>query len=80
MKSTKKILALLLAAVMCMGLFVGCGESNANDDTPLVVGYSPFSGKFSPFFSETASILPHFLTQEELSGTFVGGFTLLGLL
>ncbi len=56
MKSTKKILALLLAAVMCMGLFVGCGEggNDAKDDTPLVVGYSPFSGKFSPFFSETA--------------------------
>ena len=55
MKSTKKILALLLAAVMCMGLFVGCGGGNdADDDTPLVVGYSPFSGKFSPFFSETA--------------------------
>ena len=56
MKSTKKILALLLAAVMCMGLFVGCGEggNEAKDDTPLVVGYSPFSGKFSPFFSETA--------------------------
>ena len=53
MKSTKKLLALLLAAVMCMGLFVGCGK-DASDDTPLVVGYSPFSGKFSPFFSETA--------------------------
>jgi len=25
-----------------------------NADTPLVVGYSPFSSKFSPFFSETA--------------------------
>ena len=24
------------------------------DETPLVVGYSPFSSKFSPFFSETA--------------------------
>ncbi|MBR5942217.1 MAG: ABC transporter substrate-binding protein [Clostridia bacterium] len=55
MKSTKKILALLLAAVMCMGLFVGCGgEEEVANDTPLVVGYSPFSGKFSPFFSETA--------------------------
>ena len=25
-----------------------------NNDTPLVVAYSPFSRKFSPFFSETA--------------------------
>ena len=55
MKSTKKILALLLAAVMCMGLFVGCSkEEEAVNENPLVIGYSPFSGKFSPFFSETA--------------------------
>ena len=27
---------------------------SANDTTPLVVGYSPFNSKFSPFFSETA--------------------------
>ena len=26
----------------------------SNPDTPLVVGYSPFNSKFSPFFSETA--------------------------
>ena len=25
-----------------------------SDDTPLVVGYAPFSSKFSPFFSESA--------------------------
>ena len=47
----KKILALALAIVLCCGLFVGCGGT---DDTPLVVGYSPFSSKFSPFFAETA--------------------------
>ena len=27
---------------------------SANETTPLVVGYSPFNSKFSPFFSETA--------------------------
>ena len=25
-----------------------------SDDTPLVVGYAPFSSKFSPFFAESA--------------------------
>lgn len=30
------------------------GESEASGDTPLVVGYSNFSSKFSPFFAETA--------------------------
>ncbi len=29
-------------------------KETKNDTTPLVVGYSPFSEKFSPFFSETA--------------------------
>ena len=31
----------------------GGGEGGASD-TPLVVGYSPFNSKFSPFFAETA--------------------------
>ena len=76
----KKLLALLLAVVMCVGIFAGCGGAEpaatpapaaepaaeaepapeaeavvtASEDTPLVVGYSPFNSKFSPFFSETA--------------------------
>ena len=62
MKMTKRILALLLAAVLCMGILAACGEKSDatadektdSSDTPLVVGYSPFSGKFSPFFAETA--------------------------
>ena len=29
-------------------------EQSNNEKTPLVVGYSPFNSKFSPFFSETA--------------------------
>jgi peptide/nickel transport system substrate-binding protein len=48
---------------MCLALFAGCGskqsangseEPAASGDKPLVVGYSNFSSKFSPFFSETA--------------------------
>ena len=31
----------------------GEGQQEASSDTPLVVGYSSFSSKFSPFFSET---------------------------
>ena len=54
MKKATRILALVLCAVMCLGLFVGCGKKPQNSDTPLVVGYSPFNSKFSPFFSETA--------------------------
>ncbi len=30
------------------------GQDTEENTTPLVVGYSPFSNKFSPFFSETA--------------------------
>ena len=55
MKKATRILALVLCAVMCLGLFVGCvNKGKQNNDTPLVVGYSPFNSKFSPFFSETA--------------------------
>ncbi len=53
----KKVLALALAIIMCLGMFAGCKPNDGdkdNKDTPLVVGYSPFSSKFSPFFAETA--------------------------
>ena len=83
----KKILALVLTGVMCVGLLSACGNGGSSDssaksestaassavseastasaseteptpvrdeNTPLVVGYSPFSEKFSPFFSSTA--------------------------
>ncbi|MGM9521396.1 MAG: ABC transporter substrate-binding protein [Oscillospiraceae bacterium] len=73
MKNAKKLLALLLALIMCVGLLAGCSDKTDNESntdvqnpddtqkpteeentTPLVVGYSPFNSKFSPFFSETA--------------------------
>ena len=52
----KKVLALALAIIMCLGMFAGCkpNDGDKEKDTPLVVGYSPFSSKFSPFFAETA--------------------------
>ena len=55
----KRTLALILSLVMCLGLLAGCGDKTTGDqtqseDTPLVVGYSAFNEKFSPFFSETA--------------------------
>ena len=50
----KKKLALLLALVMvCISVLSGC-SGGGSADKPLVVGYSNFSSKFSPFFSETA--------------------------
>ena len=52
MKRTTRILALLLAVVMCAFIFAACGKKNTRET--LVVGYSPFNEKFSPFFSETA--------------------------
>ena len=52
----KKVLALALAIIMCLGMFAGCkpNDGDKEKDTPLVVGYSPFSSKFSPFFAESA--------------------------
>lgn len=50
----KKRLALLMALVMvCISVLAGC-SGGGSGDKPLVVGYSNFSSKFSPFFSETA--------------------------
>ena len=57
----KRLLALFLAATMVVG-FAACGgkensKSNkggsSSAETTLVVGYSPFSSKFSPFFANT---------------------------
>ena len=51
----KKLLSLLLAMLMCVSMFsFGLTPAFAADDTPLVVGYSPFNSKFSPFFATTA--------------------------
>ncbi|MBR5740541.1 MAG: ABC transporter substrate-binding protein, partial [Firmicutes bacterium] len=52
----KKTLVIVLALAMVMTAFVGCGGSGNGEASqdPLVVGYSYFSSKFSPFFSETA--------------------------
>ena len=50
----KKLLSLILAVLMCVSMFsFGMTSAFAADDTPLVVGYSPFNSKFSPFFSTT---------------------------
>lgn len=50
----RKIVALLLVAVFCLGTFAACGGTGSGNSTPLVVGYSPFSEKFSPFFADTS--------------------------
>lgn len=52
MQKKTKVLALALAALMSAFTFAGCGAKD--NTTPLVVGYAPFSSKFSPFFAETA--------------------------
>lgn len=49
----KRIIALLLAAVLVVSVFAGCAKK-PNNSKPLVVGYSNFNSKFSPFFAETA--------------------------
>ncbi len=55
MANMKKILSMLLALTMLCGMAsVSLAETVAEGDTPLVVGYSNFSQKFSPFFADTA--------------------------
>ena len=55
--SLKRIFGIALTVVMCLGILAGCGSTlpkTATITTPLVVAYDPFSGKFSPFFGDTA--------------------------
>ncbi len=49
----KKVSLLLVLAMVMMTVLAGCGGGGAKDK-PLVVGYSNFSSKFSPFFAETS--------------------------
>jgi len=49
----KKVLAVILSVALMLAVFAGCAKK-PNNSKPLVVGYSNFSSKFSPFFSETA--------------------------
>ena len=58
MKNFKRIMAVLLAVFMLFSV-AGCGNKEEEqqpeqNDTPMVVGYSNFSEKFSPFFADTA--------------------------
>ena len=48
---SKKLFAMLL--VLAMVFSIG-GAAFADENTPLVVAYSPFSAKFSPFYADTA--------------------------
>ena len=50
----KKLLAMLLAAVMLLSVIGAVAEETAEQGTPLVVATSTLSEKFSPYFADTA--------------------------
>lgn len=63
----KKLLSLFLVGALTAGMLAGCGKADdgkkdssdkkteeSGEDTPLVVGYSTFSAKFSPFFADSS--------------------------
>ena len=52
MKSKKLLVVVICLAMLLTTVLAGCGQKEASDT--LVVGYSYFNSKFSPFFSETA--------------------------
>ena len=60
MKRVNKVLALILVLVLSLGVLSACSKKyegkdhGSDDDTPLVVGYLPFSERFSPFFATTS--------------------------
>ena len=53
-KLLKRAVALSLAALLLVPGLAACKNSGSKLTTPLVVGYSPFSQKFSPFFAKTS--------------------------
>ncbi|MGI5887774.1 MAG: ABC transporter substrate-binding protein [Oscillospiraceae bacterium] len=64
MKHLKSILATVLSLILAVSMLAACGSSgsetsstsgssDSTDETPLVIGYSNFNSKFSPFFAET---------------------------
>ena len=50
----KKLLAMLLAAVMLLSVIGAVAEETAEQGTPLVEATSTLSEKFSPYFADTA--------------------------
>ncbi len=54
MTRIRKLLSVVLAGTMVLGMSVAAGAEAADSNKPLVVGYSNFNSKFSPFFAETA--------------------------
>ena len=57
MNITRRNFLQAVGATSALGILSGCGDGGGaagSGDTPMVVGYSPFSSKFSPFFAETA--------------------------
>lgn len=68
----KKAVSLSMVSAMTVGMLAGCGSDKDSDTskTPLVVGYSTFSQKFSPFFNDTSYDLDVVaMTQVELMTT-----------
>ncbi len=57
MKKYAKIISVLLIVMLSVSMLAACGggsNSGGSGDSPLVVGYSNFSSKFSPFFASSA--------------------------
>ncbi|MBR1811210.1 MAG: ABC transporter substrate-binding protein [Clostridia bacterium] len=55
MKTAKKVLALLLAVVMCIGVFAACKKTPKEETgKTMVVSSNHFESKFSPFFAASA--------------------------
>lgn len=81
-KSTRALALVCALALICTS-FAGCQKTTtraADPDTPLVVAYSPFSEKFSPFYADTgydmdvvAMTQVSLMTTDRLGGIIYNG-------
>ena len=68
----KKLMALLLAAVMCLGLFVGCQPAETPDDSSTPSGGDEIVNQEGPLFSSTTEI--QIYTHENSAYDFEDGY------
>lgn len=72
MKSIKRITAVMIAAVICMGLFTGCGSSSGGEDNSIVIWTSGEDYKNQYYLDELEKKFPDYdFTMEYMNSSTI---------